>query len=344
MSAQDRRPGRAARGCPPRAPRRHARPLARGHGAVHARRWPGPLDPASPGCSGTCSTSTEAADPTPSLAATLFELAGEPPPGPDSALVRWLLAEPVVTGRDAFACSTGWRADARLLRALAGPRRGARARPRPRRARSRGGRLVGGTTGRVVEPPPGPVLRPAALEEIVGFVRKLGSGRRSRAAHRDRARRRARVGPDGARRPGRGAARIPARRRGRGRARGQRRRGCRRDPRGPPRAPRGLGPRVGARRGAPGRAVGSHPAGAADVPVGRAAPVAGAAGHRSIRRSVRCEPIGRPRAHRSCGRRSPRRRLPRRSPSGRCGPPRSASPRTSRQPATTRSVRSAAGC
>ena len=41
---------------------------------------------------------TEAADPTPALAAALFGLAGRPSRGPDSALVRWLLAEPVRTG------------------------------------------------------------------------------------------------------------------------------------------------------------------------------------------------------------------------------------------------------
>ncbi len=119
---------------------------------------------------------TEAADPTPSLAATLFELSGEPPPGPDSALLRWLLAEPVATGRDAFAGSAGWRADALLLRALAG-----RAAVTGSGAAARSAVLAttdwsAGTTGRVVEPPAGPVLRPEALEEIAGFVRLLGPG------------------------------------------------------------------------------------------------------------------------------------------------------------------------
>jgi AAA+ superfamily predicted ATPase len=108
---------------------------------------------------------TAAADPTPSLAATLFGLGDEPPPGPGSALVRWLLAGPVAPGRDAFACSTGWRADAALLPALTG---------RPARLAAAG--WSGGTTGQVIEPPSGPVLRPEAVAEIVGFVQMLGQG------------------------------------------------------------------------------------------------------------------------------------------------------------------------
>jgi hypothetical protein len=110
---------------------------------------------------------TEAADPTPALAATLFDLTGQPP-GSDSALLRWLLAEPVVSGRDAFARSTGWRVDALLLPALAGA--GDASAHRSPLA----GDWAEGMTGRVVEPPPDPVLRPEALEEIVGFVQKLG--------------------------------------------------------------------------------------------------------------------------------------------------------------------------
>ena len=102
----------------------------------------------------------EAADPTPSLAAAVFELPGAPAPGPDSALVRWLLAEPVMTGRDAFAWSTGWRADPLLLPVLAGcfP----------------ASEWSGGTSGRIVEPPAGPALHSGALEDIVGFVQGLG--------------------------------------------------------------------------------------------------------------------------------------------------------------------------
>jgi hypothetical protein len=118
----------------------------------------------------------EAADPTPSLATTLFGLAGEPPPGPDSALMRWQLAEPVVTGHDAYAFSTGWRADALLLRALLGHATVRGSGEAARRAIIATTDWSGGTTGRAVEPPPGPVLHPEALEEIAGFVRKLGPG------------------------------------------------------------------------------------------------------------------------------------------------------------------------
>ena len=127
----------------------------------------GALNPAIARVFGYLLDVTEAADPTPALAATLFELTGQPPPGPDSALLRWLLAEPVVPGRDAFAYSTGWRADTLLLRALAGPGGGRRHRPAA-------ADWASGTIGRIVEPPPGPVMRPEALEEIVGFVQQLG--------------------------------------------------------------------------------------------------------------------------------------------------------------------------
>jgi ATPase family associated with various cellular activities (AAA) len=114
----------------------------------------------------------QAADPTPALAATLFGLAGPPPPGPGSALVRWLLAEPVVAGRDAFAWPTGWRADALLLPALMGRGSDVPAASAPAAATD----WSAGTSGRLVEPAPGPVLRPEALEEIVGFVQALGRG------------------------------------------------------------------------------------------------------------------------------------------------------------------------
>ena len=89
--------------------------------------------------------------------------------------MRWLLAEPVATGRDAFAFSTGWRVDARLLRALAGSDTvsGSDA---ARRAVLATADWSGGTIGRVVDPPPGPVLRPDVLEEIAGFVQMLGLG------------------------------------------------------------------------------------------------------------------------------------------------------------------------
>jgi hypothetical protein len=106
---------------------------------------------------------TGAIDPTPSLAATLFELTAEDPPGPDSALVRWLLAGPVASGPEAFALSTGWRADALMLPALLG--------------RSSVPDATGwsaGVIGRAVTPPPGPVLQAEAAEEITSFVRSLG--------------------------------------------------------------------------------------------------------------------------------------------------------------------------
>jgi hypothetical protein len=112
---------------------------------------------------------TEGAQPTPALAATLFGTTGAPP-GPDSALLRWLLAEPVTTGRDPFARSTGWQADALLVRALAGPD-GAAADLAPADAN-----WGAGTTGRIVVPPSGPVLHTEALEEIVGFVHGLSAG------------------------------------------------------------------------------------------------------------------------------------------------------------------------
>jgi hypothetical protein len=134
------------------------------------------VDPAMARVFGYLLDATDAADPTPALAATLFELPRAPLPGPDSALIRWLLAQPVATGGDAFARSTGWRADSLLLAPLAGP------------CAANGGSQVTssavlaaadwshGTSGRVVEAPAGPVLRPEALAETVDFVRLLGAG------------------------------------------------------------------------------------------------------------------------------------------------------------------------
>ena len=299
----------------------------------------------SPGCSATCSTAPRRPIRRPALAATLFELTGEPPPGPDSALVRWLLAEPVVTGRDAFAYSTGWRADALLLRALAGPRRCQRERRDSAAHRLRDHRLV----RRHDRPHRRAAARPRAASRGTRGDRRLRAdaraGRRGRAAHRDRARRRSRVGPDGPRRAGRGPARMPARGRGRGGARQPRRLPGRRDPGSPPRASRRLGPRVGTRRGPVGGALESHPCGATDIPVSR-----NPRRRDGRRRRPPLDPALDPLRARSAGtnvwrygRRLPPRRLPRRSPSGRCGLPRSASPRMSRTPATTRSARSADG-
>jgi AAA+ superfamily predicted ATPase len=147
--------------------------LSRAEAALFTLAAAAAADPAIARVFGYLLDATQPADPTPSLAAALFELGDEPPPGPGSALVRWLLAAPVAADRDAFACSAGWRADTALLPALAGrpgPDGGASGAPVPAADWS------GGVTGRVVDPPPGPVLRPDALAEITGLVRRLGAG------------------------------------------------------------------------------------------------------------------------------------------------------------------------
>ena len=128
--------------------------------ALFALAAAGALNPAMARVFGYLLDGTEAGYPTPALAASLFDLHGHPPPGPGSALVRWLLAEPVVTGPDAFGCATGWRPDALLLPTLAGS----------------SPHWSNGTIGRQAEPPPGPVLHPEALDEIVRFVQALGPG------------------------------------------------------------------------------------------------------------------------------------------------------------------------
>jgi ATPase family associated with various cellular activities (AAA) len=129
---------------------------------------------------------TEAADPTPALAVALFGPTSQPPPGPDSALIRWLLAEPVVTGAAAFAWSTGWRADALLLPTLAtgaakrgdggdgGDGAARRGRAAARRAALAAADWSAGTSGRVVTAAPKPVLHPEAVAEIERFVRAVG--------------------------------------------------------------------------------------------------------------------------------------------------------------------------
>ncbi len=122
------------------------------------------LDPSITRVFGYLLDGTEAAHPTPALAASLFELPGQAP-DPGSALIRWRLAEPVMTGSGAFACSAGWRADTMLLRALTSGE-----------DEEAPGGWPGGTIGRQVTPPPGPLLHPEAVEEIVGFVRMIGEG------------------------------------------------------------------------------------------------------------------------------------------------------------------------
>ena len=111
------------------------------------------------------------ADPTPGLAAALFDLQGEPPPGPHSALLRWRLAAPAADDGDAFTGSAGWRADTTLLRDLMRGSRGDGADPDVPLAADG---WPGGASGRVVGPPPGPVLRPDALAEITALARRLG--------------------------------------------------------------------------------------------------------------------------------------------------------------------------
>ena len=153
---------------------------------------------------------SQPADPTPALAAALFELPG-PPPGPRSALVRWLLAAPVVAGRDAFACTTGWRADALLLPALRWPDTG-RGTTRPSIDR----RLVGWREGPRRAAAAWPVLRPEALGRILGLVQRLAGQGEGTTPSRSNCRT-ARVGPHDAGRAGRRPPRPPADRRGRGR-------------------------------------------------------------------------------------------------------------------------------
>ncbi|MGO9902632.1 MAG: ATP-binding protein [Solirubrobacteraceae bacterium] len=175
--------------------------LARGELALLTLTLAVAIDPSIARVFGYMLDVTEPADPTPALATTLFELPYQPCLGPDSALVRWGLAEPVLTGRDAYACATGWRVDTRLLRALAGS-----SAANLRAAASRGAAhdatdWSAGTSGRLVAPPDGLVLREATIEEICEFVRALrvggestppieielvgasGSGRTTLAAH-----------------------------------------------------------------------------------------------------------------------------------------------------------------
>jgi hypothetical protein len=147
--------------------------LSAGEAALFMLMAAGALSPALARVFGYLLDGTEAAYPTPALAASLFDLPGQPPPGPESALIRWRLGEPVATGPDAFAWSTGWRPDALMLQALAGSAAARSPGPAPAGLNASTG-WSSGTTGRDVEPPPGPVLHPEALEEIVGFVQALG--------------------------------------------------------------------------------------------------------------------------------------------------------------------------
>jgi AAA+ superfamily predicted ATPase len=145
--------------------------LSPGEAALFRLMAAGALSPPLARVFGYLLDGTEAAYPTPALAASLFELPSQPPPGPESALIRWQLAEPAATGPEAFAWSTGWRPDALLLWGLVGSGPGtASAGPHALNGWS------SGTTGRDAEPPPDPVLHPEALDEIVRFLQVLGTG------------------------------------------------------------------------------------------------------------------------------------------------------------------------
>ncbi len=145
--------------------------LSRADTALFALAAGAAADPGIARVFGYLLDAAQPADPTPALAAALFELGGEPPPGPDSALVRWQLAAPVAAGHDAYDRSAGWRADTMLLPALAGRAGADGADPAALLAATD---WSAGTSGRVVDPPPGPVLRPEALAEITGLVQRLG--------------------------------------------------------------------------------------------------------------------------------------------------------------------------
>jgi ATPase family associated with various cellular activities (AAA) len=139
--------------------------LSRADTALFALAAAAAADPGLARVFGYLLDTAQPADPTPALASALFELHGEPLPGPDSALVRWRLASPAPGTPGLFASSAGWLADTALLPALGGPTGAAGA-----------AGWSCGVTGRVVDPPPGPVLRPGALAEIVGLVQRLGEG------------------------------------------------------------------------------------------------------------------------------------------------------------------------
>ena len=127
----------------------------------------GAADPAVLRVFGYLLDAHEATGPTPALSAALF---GDRPfwrPRPDSALVRWLLARPLGDGRDPYAASTSWDADAVLLTPLLRPG------PNPAAAD-----WSAGTLGTVVGPPDGLPLRPDSFEAIVAFLGSLPRGRK----------------------------------------------------------------------------------------------------------------------------------------------------------------------
>jgi AAA+ superfamily predicted ATPase len=109
---------------------------------------------------------TGAVDASPALAAVLWDWA--PGTGIDagSALLRWRLAQPRHGNSDWYAAQDRWLADPLLLAELTGDGPGTRP----------------GPAGRDVEAPADPVLYPAALDEIVGFVGALSAASEQQTA------------------------------------------------------------------------------------------------------------------------------------------------------------------
>jgi len=98
-------------------------------------------------------------DASPALARVLWDWAAELRIDAGSALLRWQLAWPRDGGRDRCAAEDQWIADPLLLAELTGDGPGARS----------------GPVGRDVGPAGEPVLYPAVLDEIVGFVGPLSA-------------------------------------------------------------------------------------------------------------------------------------------------------------------------
>jgi MoxR-like ATPase len=106
---------------------------------------------------GYLSDETGPADASPALAAALWGWTPSVRIDPGSALLRWRLAWPRDASPDLFAADSRWIADPLLLTELTGDGAGT------------------GPAGRAVEPTTEPVLYPAALDEIVGFIGPLSA-------------------------------------------------------------------------------------------------------------------------------------------------------------------------
>jgi hypothetical protein len=152
----------------------------------------GAFDPSMKRVFGYLLDLSEPADPTPALAGALFDHTRWCTPGPDSALVRWLLARPLRDGRDPYTSSTAWEADALLLGPLLGPTgpllgplgtnlagtepTGAPGTdPAAAPGDQPGSRdsWAPGTTGVPVNPPGSPVLRPDTVAGVMAFLKAL---------------------------------------------------------------------------------------------------------------------------------------------------------------------------